>query len=81
MTNFMTFYDVLCQWNKETEIVIECRKLSSHPLCEQNVEALKQENKLVATHAAHSLGLLGEFGRLDGVSPRSAGPIFGVHSA
>ena len=24
----MTFYDVLCQWNKETEIVIKCRKLS-----------------------------------------------------
>ena len=23
----MTFYDVLCQWNKETEIVIKCRKL------------------------------------------------------
>ena len=27
MTNFMTFYDVLCQWNKETEIVIKCRKV------------------------------------------------------
>ena len=27
---FMTFYDVLCQWNKETEIVIKCRKLSWH---------------------------------------------------
>ena len=26
----MTFYDVLCQWNKETEIVIKCRKLSWH---------------------------------------------------
>ena len=25
---FMTFYDVLCQWNKEMEIVIKCRKLS-----------------------------------------------------
>ena len=24
----MTIYDVLCQWNKETEIVIKCRKLS-----------------------------------------------------
>ena len=24
----MTFYDVLCQWNKETEIVTKCRKLS-----------------------------------------------------
>ena len=26
----MTFHDVLCQWNKETEIVIKCRKLSWH---------------------------------------------------
>ena len=24
----MTIYDVLCPWNKETEIVIKCRKLS-----------------------------------------------------
>ena len=23
----MTIYDVLCQWNKEMEIVIKCRKL------------------------------------------------------
>ena len=28
MTNVMTIHDVLCQWNKETEIVIKCRKLS-----------------------------------------------------
>ena len=28
--DFMTIYDVLCQWNKETEIVIKCRKLSWH---------------------------------------------------
>ena len=28
--HFMTIYDVLCQWKKETEIVIKCRKLSWH---------------------------------------------------
>ena len=28
MTNFMTICDVLCPWNKETDIVIKCRKLS-----------------------------------------------------
>ena len=42
----MTFYDVLCQWNKETEIVTKCRKMSSEPLCEQHVGALKPGNHL-----------------------------------
>ena len=28
VTFYDEFYDVLCQWNKETEIVIKCRKVS-----------------------------------------------------
>ena len=34
---YMTFYDVLCQWNKETEIVIKCRKLSWHVVNRRDV--------------------------------------------
>ena len=28
VTFYDEFYDVLCQWNKETEIVTKCRKVS-----------------------------------------------------
>ena len=74
------FYDVLCQRNKETEIVIKCRKLSSTPLCAQCHDALKPPT------STHALMLLNcdsprEFGKLWGVSPKSAWPIRGVHSA
>ena len=54
-----TIYDVLCQWNKEMEIVIKCRKLSSTPLCAQCHSALKPASSLCATHATHSLILPG----------------------
>ena len=53
----MTMYDVLCQRNKETEIVTKCRKLSSQPLCEHHVSALKRGK--LAKPPAHSLGLPG----------------------
>ena len=46
MTTCDEFHDVLCEWNKETEIVIKCRKLSSQPLCEPHVGALRRENQL-----------------------------------
>ena len=35
------FNDVL--WKKETEFVIKCRQLSSMPLCESPIEALKPQ--------------------------------------
>ena len=65
MTNLMTIYDVLCQWNKETEIVIKkCRKLSWTPPL-RTMSLCAQAGQL----PAHALMLLtetspGEFGKL-----------------
>ena len=80
MTNCMTFYDVLCQWNKETEIVIKCRKLSSQPLCATSGEALRPSTSYSCAHAIHC-DSPGKLGKLSGVSPTSAWPIRGAHSA
>ena len=80
MTNCMTFYDVLCQWNKETEIVIKCRKLSCTPLCATSVRARRPPARLLRRSSAHWLSP-GEFGKLSAAMPKSAGPTLGVHSA
>ena len=50
--------DVLCQWNKETKIVIKCRTLSCTPLCATSVSALRPPTSHSRAHAAHwdSLG-------------------------
>ena len=76
----MTIYDGLCQWNKETEIVIKCRKLSSTPLCAQCHDALKPPTNHSCAHAAQC-DSPEEFGKLGGVSPKSAWPIRGARSA
>ena len=53
-----------------------CRKLSSQPLCEH----VSERSGRKTSYSRISLQLPGESGRLGGFSPRSAGPILGVHS-
>ena len=74
----MTIYDVLCQWNKETEIVIKCRKLSCTPLCAQCHSALKLPTSHSCVHACHC-DSPGELVKLQGVFHKSVSPIRGAH--
>ena len=86
----MTFYDVLCQWNKQDgncqnvvkcrKDVAKCRKLSCTPLCEMSMQALRRPTRHSRAHASHC-DSPGEFGKLSKVFPKSAGPIRGAHSA
>ena len=56
------------------------QSLSCTPLCEMSVQALGQPTRHSCARAAHC-DSPGEFGRLWKVSPKSAGPIRGAHSA
>ena len=77
----MTIYDVLCQWNEETEIVIKCRQIVLAAAL-RTMSSSTQAGKLVhplLMRLTHSFSP-GEVGKLMGVSIRSAGPIV-LHSA
>ena len=59
----------------------KCHKLSLQPLCDHEVSALERGHlNPHGAHAAHC-DSPGEVGRLKGVSPKSAWPIRGAHSA
>ena len=70
-----------------SQIAVKCRKLSRRlswtPLCEACLGALKPTTGYSCTHAilCGSPGELGLLGKLLGVSPKSAWPIRGAHSA